>query len=109
MAIQHKNLSDGKWQDFSLAEQMGNIGSEISRTLKWKNEDFLIFQRDIDRAIELLDLTIKDDRWQNRLKELIRVRESLADAVFGGTEYKTSLEDLDKYFFHFALAARLNK
>jgi len=29
--------------------------------------------------------------------------------MFGGKEYKTSLKDLDRYFFHFALAARINR
>lgn len=66
-------------------------------------------QNAIDRAFELLDLTIADSRWRSRLKEIVRTRELLADAMFGGKEYKTSLKDLDRYFFHFALAARINR
>lgn len=109
MAMQHKNLAAGGWQKLSLMEQMGNIGSEISRALNWHDKDRKSYESAIDRALELLDLTINDPRWQNRLKEIVRTRELLCDAILGGKEYKTSLKDLDRYFFHFALAARVNK
>jgi len=109
MAIQHKNLAAGGWQKLSLMEQMGNIGSEISRALNWQSKDKKLFNKAIDRTLELLDLTINDPRWQNRLKEIVRTRELLCDAILGGKEYKTSLKDLDRYFFHFAFAARVNK
>lgn len=109
MVIQHKNLAAGRWQQLSLMEQLGNIGSEISRALNWRDKDQKSYENAIDRALELLDLTISDPRWQNRLKEIVRTRELLCDAILGGKEYKTSLSDLDRYFFHFALAARVNR
>ncbi|MEK7178099.1 MAG: hypothetical protein AAB721_00350 [Patescibacteria group bacterium] len=109
MAIQHKNLATGGWQKLSLMEQMGNIGSEISRALNWRDKDQKSFENAINRALELLDLTIADSRWRSRLKEIVRTRELLADAMFGGKEYKTTFEDLNHYFFHFALAARVNR
>lgn len=109
MPIQHKNLAAGKWKTLSLIEQMANIGSEISRALRWQNKDEKLFKNAIDRAFELLDLTIQDFRWHNRLKELVRVREVLVDAILGGREYNSSLEALNHYFFHFALAARMNR
>jgi len=97
------------WQKLSFYEQMGNIGSEISRALNWQNKDENSYNNAIDRALELIDLTISDLRWRNRLKEIVRARELLADAMFGGKEYKTTFEDLNRYFFQFALAARINK
>lgn len=106
MAIQHKALAQGKWQELSLAEQMGNIGSEISRAVKWIDTDPKIFQRAIERALELIDLTVADSRWRKRLKEILRAREFLCEAAFGKNGYGTSLEDLERYFFYFALAAR---
>ncbi len=109
MAIQHKNLAAGGWQKLSLMEQMANIGSEISRALHWQNKDEKLYKNATNRALELLDLTISDLRWQNRLKEIVRTRELLCDAILGGKEYKTSLKDLDRYFFHFAVAARINR
>ena len=109
MAVQHQILAAGGWQKLSLIEQMGNISSEINRALNWRDKDQKIYENAIDRALELLDLTISDPRWQNRLKEIVRTRELLCDAILGGKEYKTSLNDLDRYFFNFALAARLKK
>jgi hypothetical protein len=41
------------------------------------------------------------------LKEVARAKELFLDAVYNGAkEYKTSLEDLDKYFYQFALILR---
>ncbi|MBI4919988.1 hypothetical protein HY838_01725 [Candidatus Azambacteria bacterium] len=105
----HKELAAGKWQQLSLMEQMGNIGSEVSRALNWRDKNQESYNNAIDRALELLDLTINDSRWKNRLKEIARVRELLCGAISGGKEYKTSLKDLDGYFFHFALAARVKR
>ena len=33
--IQHQELAEGRWAKLPLALQMGNIGSEVSRSLKW--------------------------------------------------------------------------
>jgi hypothetical protein len=109
MKIQHKNLAAGRWHKLSLAEQMGNIGSETQRALNWREKDQKIFINSIYRALELLDLTIADPRWRKRLKEIVRAREFLCEAVFGNNAYKTSLEDLNRYFFQFAVAARLKR
>jgi acyl-CoA hydrolase len=62
-----------------------------------------------ERALELLDLTLADPRWRGRLREIARVRELLCDAAAGGHEYSTTLEDLDRYFLAFAVAARNNR
>lgn len=109
MTMQHRELADGGWQKLSFYEQMGNIGSEISRALNWRDKDANLYNGAIDRAFELLDLTIADFRWRSQLKEIVRTRELLADAMFGGKEYQTTFEDLNRYFFHFALAARINR
>ncbi len=59
-----------------------------------------------ERALELLDLTLADPRWRSRLREIARARELLCDAASGGSEYGTRLDDLDRYFLAFAVAAR---
>lgn len=109
MNFYHKNLATGGWQKFSLAEQLANVGSEISRAIKWRGKDKKIYQNTIDRALELLDLTIMDKRWRPQLKELTRTREVFCDAILGGKEYKSNLEDLNKYFFQFAVLTRREK
>ena len=100
---QHISLASGRWFALSFLEQMGNIGSEVHRALEWQERDQGIFNRAIDNALELLDLTIRDTRWRGRLKEVSRVREFLCDVVFGQGQYAT-LEDFDEYFLSFAIA-----
>ena len=104
----HKDLASGRWFTFSLAEQMGNIGSEVSRTGLQENKNPELFQKAADRTLELFDLTLSDKRWRGRLKEIGRAREVFCDAILGGKEYDTRLKDLQKYFDYFGIAARLN-
>ena len=106
MKVIHKELAEGRWFQLSLCEQFGNIGSEVSRALRWKDKDQDNFERAIERALELFDLTLRDQRWKKRLREIARARELFCDAITGGKEYKSSLEDLDRYFYYFAFAAR---
>jgi len=106
MSIIHKELTKGKWFQLSLCEQLGNIGSEVSRALRWKDKDKNSFDSATERALELFDLTLKDQRWNKRWREIARARELFCDAISGGKEYKSSLEDLDRYFYYFAFAAR---
>ena len=108
MVFQHKNLATGRWQKLSLAEQLGNIGSEVSRAVLWKGKDEELFENAVLRALELFDLTLEDSRWRAGLREIARARELFCDAIYGNGEYNTTLEDLDRYFFHFAYLARRN-
>ncbi len=108
MDPQHKEHAAGKWFILSLAEQLGNVGSEVGRAARAKGDTERRWNA-ASRGLELLDLTISDPRWNKRLKELVRVREVFGDAIFGGVTYSTTLEDLDRYFYYFALAARANK
>lgn len=107
-AFQHQSLASGRWYLFSLAEQLGNIGSEVSRALHAEG-DAKRFENAVVRALELFDLTISDPRWKKRLKEITRAREVFCDAAYGTNEYGISLEDLDRYFYYFAYAARARK
>ncbi len=108
MAVVHKTLAAGRWHALSLAEQMGNIGSEVSRALRWRGNDERLFQGAVDRAFELFDFTLEDPRWRRarRLREIARAREVFVDATTGGKEYGSTLADLIRYFDIFALAAR---
>ena len=89
----------------TLSEQLGNVGSEVSRANLAKDKDKKRFDNAVDRALELFDLTMSDPRWRGRLREIGRAREVFCDAVYGGKEYGSSLKDLQSYFDHFALAA----
>ena len=102
----HKDMAAGRWFELSLAEQLGNIGSEVSRARKAQGINQERFERSVTRALELFYLTLSDRRWLGRLKEIGRAREVFCDAVYGGGEYKSSLSDLEKYFDYFALSVR---
>ena len=105
--MHHKSLADGRWYTLSLAEQMGNIGSEVHRALKWQGRDRKQFETAVERTLELFDFTLDDPRWKGgRLREIARAREVFCDAILGGHAYNSFLEDLDRYFFTFALLAR---
>ncbi|MEK7159766.1 MAG: hypothetical protein AAB575_03270 [Patescibacteria group bacterium] len=106
---QHKDLAAGRWSSLTLAEQLGNVGSEVGRALSWQkknNEQYR--EKALVRALELIDLTISDRRWieQHRLKEILRTREILVDYFYGDNFYQTIPEQLEKYFYYFAFAAR---
>ena len=103
----HKSLSEGEWRKLSLLEQLGNIGSEISRAGRWQGKDEELFNGAVERTLELFDLTLDDPRWRKRMCEIARVREVFCDTVFGKKEYQSSLEDLLRYFDQFAYAVRL--
>lgn len=106
MAFTHSSLAEGGWHTLSLAEQMGNIGSEVSRArqAQGKNHDRFFSAR--DRALELFDLTLADPRWKGRLREIARTREVFCDATLGGHLHGSTLDSMQSYFDHFALAAR---
>jgi hypothetical protein len=109
MNFQHKELSNGKWQKLSLIEQMANIGSEVERAINWKNKKDEEYSRmAFERALELIDLTIADEKNCSRLREITRVREVLADYFICGNNYSSSDKSWKDYFYSFAFASRLN-
>jgi len=107
---QRQNLDACRWQTLSLVEQLGNIGSEIGRAINAQKQGKEEKKgHALDMAFELFDLTISDSRWMARLKELTRSREVVADYFFGDNVYNSAPENLEKYFYWFAFAARKNR
>ncbi len=107
MSFQHTELAAGRWAQMSLLEQMTNIGSEVDRAFNWKNKNnqALCF-KSVDRALELMDLSLGCTRDYPRLKELARTRETVADYFYGINECQATEAILRKYFLYFALAFR---
>ena len=107
MNVQHRELAAGGWTRLSFAEQMANVGSEVERTISWKRKGRSDYSaRAFERALELLDLTIADTRNRARLKELLRVRECLADHFFFDNSYQSTPESWQRYFGAFLVVAR---
>ena len=107
--VQHRDAASGGWWVLSLAEQLGNIGSEVSRAVKWTTRNPSTAQAAFYRALELFDLTLADPRHRSspaRLRELARAREVVADFFGGPNEYGSAAPSLQKYFDAYAIAAR---
>lgn len=109
MNYQHKQLADGRWFELTFLEQMANVGSEVERTIIWKEKNSEYSTKSIERALELLDLTIADIKNRTRLKELTRLRETLVDYFYFDNIYSSSDKLWKNYFFAFNYAVRLNK
>ena len=75
MTAQHHDL--GRWWTLSIAEQFGNVGSEVGRAIRWSVA---------------------------RLHEIARAREVVAD-FFAGRNHSTA-SSLQKYFDAYALVCR---
>lgn len=105
----HKELAAGKWKELSLIEQMANIGSEVFRAIKWKNQkNEKLSSAALERALELADLTIGDPKNVERLKEITRMREALVDYFLGDNIYGSTDQSWENYFYVFNCAARAN-
>ncbi|NLP05355.1 hypothetical protein GX411_05355 [Candidatus Fermentibacteria bacterium] len=108
----HTEAAAGRWWRLSICEQMGSVGSEVSRALRWKLRNHSIARGAIERALELLDLTLADPRHRGsvaRLRELARAREVTVDFLLGSNEYRSTAESLSRYFDAFAMAAALER
>jgi hypothetical protein len=106
--VQHAAMAAGRWRQLTLCEQMGHVGSEVSRALKWRARDVAIAQGALERAIELLDLTLDDPRHRSsvaRLREIARAREVLLDFMVGTNVYRSTGHALQHYFDTYAVAA----
>lgn len=105
----HRDLAAGRWRELSLAEQMGHVGSEFGRAVRWSSKNPALAEAAFHRALELLDLTLDDPRQRAsvaRLREIARAREVVADFLAGPNCYGSTAASLQKYFDAFAAAAR---
>ena len=103
---QHQELANGRWKEMPLALQMGNVGSEVSRALKWKEKNKERSMKAVNRALELLDLSLIsacEQKEAGRLREICRGREVLCDYFYGENLYHSTPENLMKYYNQFAL------
>lgn len=108
MVPQHKSLSAGRWNKLTFYEQMANVGSEVERAINWRKKNNFDYSRlAFERALELLDLTIVDQRNVKRLRELTRAREILVDYFAFDNSYHSTAENWQKYFFAFNYAVRV--
>ncbi len=112
VGCQHKDLAEGGWDVLSFDLQMGNLGSEVSRALKWFRKNENRFQASFERALELFDLTIESatkdtaSRRAGKLKEVCRAREEFCDYFVGNNSWGTDPAKMMRYYDQFAMRGR---
>lgn len=72
-----------KWQKFSKSQQIGAIGAEIMRAKTWQGENRENFLFALERALNLIDFTIEDSRWENQLPMIFWLRNKIAEFYTG--------------------------
>jgi len=100
---------DLNWYAMPIGLQIYNIGSEVSRAIKWKNASN--YERQINfaiKAIELIGLTKRDPKNLKRFDELNFYQQELIDYLFGENMYENTDESIMKIYDqweHVALGA----
>lgn len=95
-----------RWEALSLYEQMGNIGSEVGRTMTaMQRGDEDSMRGAYYRGLDLIDATVASWSSSARRRELLRAREQFAAAV----ESRTVDKKLDSYFMQYAIVVRAGR
>lgn len=99
------------WSELSLAEQLGNVGSDFERAVKWKqrkNEKLAASAK--ARMLDQLDLTLSDNRHAGpRRREIARVREEVCKLLTNDGFNEISAERIKLYFLSYATSAQIKK
>lgn len=101
-------INRDRWARMSIQEQMGNIGSEVGRSISAKRSgDNERLNNAIDRALDLFDATTEllVKAKSPRSKEVLRARDQYLSLFFGGTF--DDADNIENYFMQYAIAARL--
>ena len=107
MTINHKTLAFRSWDRLPFLEQMAHIGSEVERVISWREKNNPTYsQSAFERALELLDLTIRLGKNKSSIRELTRLRELLVDYFVYDNTYSSSDEFWRSYFYPFNYACR---
>ena len=100
-------MIEEKWQKMTIFQQLGNIASEISRAIGWeKKGDIEAKKNALERALELINLTLENKNLGSGLKEVARLQEFVADNYANNQSYKVDLSSLYDYLLPFAVASR---
>jgi len=98
-------MAENKWARLSLAEKMGNIGSEISRA-RSADEQNNIERRNksLDRATELVSLTFLNEKVDARIREINLLRDVIYNIKNGSKDI--NLKSIEQYCLPFGILAR---
>lgn len=72
-----------RWVGFSKSEQLLFIASEFDRARIWQREDKEKFLLALERALELIDLSLADSKWRKDVIQLFTLRDEVAKFYAG--------------------------
>lgn len=99
-----------RWARMSILEQMGNIYSEVGRSLQARRRgDSQGQEAAMIRALDLFDATTEllVSEKSPRSREVLRARDQYVSLFYDASLSNTE-QSLEKYFMQYALAARNN-
>jgi hypothetical protein len=96
MGTFHKGLTQEKCNSLDISHQILNITAELNRARNRLSENHQHARLSIERALELIDLTVEDRRmWRKgRLRELLRFRDCVAEEYAQGLSSEENLWSL---------------
>ena len=96
------------WEKFTLMEKMGNIASEVYRTIKRKQDgDSIGAENSFYMVLVLYDKSVNCHSQEvGFVKEAELFREVFCDYFWDGSDYDVSAEQIMDYLMPFALKAR---
>jgi hypothetical protein len=100
-----------RWAGISILEQMGNIGSEVGRSINaYRIGDARRFEGALARALDLFEATIEVliTKRSPRVREVLIARDQYLNVFFGDATPGDD-QKIEDYFMQYAIAARLNR
>lgn len=76
-------MTPERWYALSPHEQLQAIAAEIKRAEIWERSDPELYTAALERAFELLGLSLEDRRWKGQYLMLLLLREELAKFYIG--------------------------
>lgn len=111
MSSSKYSIDTDRWGNFTIFDQMGNIYSEVGRSFSAKSRgDKRAAESAMIRCLDLFDTTVENliAAKSIKAKEVLRAKEQYLELFNKKKIDKNEMLSLDKYFLHFALAARLH-
>lgn len=71
-----------RWGTFSKRDQIGHIASELNRAVPTE-KDRLVYRQILERALQLVDLSLADPKWRDNPLPLFVLRDEIAKVYIG--------------------------
>jgi hypothetical protein len=110
--ITNYSINNDRWAKLDIFNQMGNIYSEVGRSIKTKDQsDTRNHDEAVARAIDLFNATLLVLAKQKspKAREVSRSKEQFLEIITNKKASPESIQSIDRYFMQFAVAARLKK